>query len=453
MPSNLAAQAGQGQLNYFEVYTNYDKIEFLDYSNGIIEIDYYESILDCTTRTIATFCDTGYRRDKKDGVSVFEKDDINMTSGEKVFFKMTDGYDYKLEFKNEKQFRINGDPQLNIERENRVIFSIDMYSQESMINDIADHYVYGRFDGEIPLNVETILKQTLKTEKEIFTDRGLNSYNFLGHAEKVFHLMPQLAKKCVPDLPDAFGNLAGYLFYETYDGYNFRSVDKLFMQKPKRKFIFNNLTDLPPGYDAKILDYSFVGSISLNNMIQTGAMTKSRKQEFNRMKNVYNENTKESPDQYKEFNNGGKERPKLADGPSQLEIGGEKKPLQDLVTRNFSDKMSDDGILPRGFSLAEQIPLSQKENLNLDQILRQSAMRYNQLFSHKLSITIPGDFELRAGDLVFVDFPEVSGKVNRVVSQKIGGIYMISDLCNRLTKNGCYTRLNLVRDSIYRKPF
>ena len=85
--------------------------------------------------------------------------------------------------------------------------------------------------------------------------------------------------------------------------------------------------------------------------------------------------------------------------------------------------------------------------------MRQSVMRYNQLFSHKLSIAIPGDFELRAGDLVFVDFPEVSGKRNRLVSQKIGGIYMISDLCNRLTKTGCYTRLNLVRDSIYRKPF
>jgi hypothetical protein len=70
-----------------------------------------------------------------------------------------------------------------------------------------------------------------------------------------------------------------------------------------------------------------------------------------------------------------------------------------------------------------------------------------------MSITIVGDFRLRAGDLIYCDFPEVSGKMNKVVSQKAGGIYMIADVCHRITKNNCYTGLNLVRDSIYRKPF
>ena len=458
MGVNQPAAAGSGQLNYFEIYSNYDKVEVVDYTGGIMELKYYESILDPSIRATAMFADTGYRKDSEDGVAGFEKDDLNFTSGEKVHFKITDGYGVELEFKDEKQFRIHGDPGLTVESTNKVIFSIDMHSQECIINDCADSYVYGRFDGEIPLNAETILKEVLKTKKKIIIDNGLNSYNFLGHAEKVFHLLPNLAKKTVPDLPDAFGKLAGFLFYETYyddkikGGYNFRSIDKLFMQEPKRNFIFNNLVDLPPGYDAKILDYSFIGAVNLDKLSQTGAMTRTRKQEFNRMKNTYNENSRESLDQYNVDNNGGKERPKLADGPSKLEVGDEKKPLQECVTRHFNGKMSDDGIQPAGFTLDKQIPLSQKPNFDLDEILRQSAMRYNQLFSHKLSIAIAGDFELRAGDLVFIDLPEISGKTNRVVSQKISGIYMIADLCNRLTKNGCYTRLNLVRDSIYRKP-
>lgn len=452
MGVNQPAAAGSGQLNYFEIYSNYNKVEVVDYTGGIMELKYYESILDPSIRATAMFADTGYRKDSEDGVAGFEKDDLNFTSGEKVNFKITDGYGVELEFKNANHFRIHGDPGLTVESTNKVIFSIDMHSQESIVNDIADFYVYGRFDGEIPLNAQTILTSVLKTSKSVFIDKGLNSYNFLGHAEKVFHLLPNLAKKTVPDLPGAFGKLAGFLFYENYDGYQFRSIDMLFMQEPKRNFIFNNLTDLPPGYDAKILDYSFIGAVNLDRLSQTGAMTRTRKQEFNRMKNTYNENSRGSLDQYNVDNNGGKERPKLADGPSKLEIGGEKKSLQEYVTRHFNGKMSDNGIQPAGFTLDKQIPLSQKPNFNLDEILRQSAMRYNQLFSHKLSIAIPGDFELRAGDLVFIDLPEISGKTNRVVSQKVSGVYMIADICNRLTKNGCYTRLNLVRDSIYRKP-
>jgi len=52
------------------------------------------------------------------------------------------------------------------------------------------------------------------------------------------------------------------------------------------------------------------------------------------------------------------------------------------------------------------------------------------------------------------DFPEVSSKRNTEVSQKMSGIYMIVDLCHYISPTGpTYTRLNLVRDSIGRKPF
>jgi hypothetical protein len=284
----------------------------------------------------------------------------------------------------------------------------------------------------------------LKTPKNLIIDPGLNGYNFIGHTEKPFYLCTLLGKKCVPQLPDAFGKLAGYLFYETYDGYNFRSIDVLFKQKPKRKLIFNQLIgEIPEGYDGKILDYSFIGTINLDKLVNSGAMSTIRKQEFNRMKNVYNEVSIGSSISYMGDNNGGLERPKIA----------EDLKIQEKPTRTVSAKMSDDGILPTGTTLAQQIPLSQQPNFNMDEIIRQSIMRYNQLYSNKLSIAIAGDFRLRAGDLIYCDFPEVSGKTSRVVSQKVGGIYMIADVCHRITKNNCYTRLNLVRDSIYRKPF
>jgi hypothetical protein len=108
--------------------------------------------------------------------------------------------------------------------------------------------------------------------------------------------------------------------------------------------------------------------------------------------------------------------------------------------------------LVEGKTLLDQLPKSTYVNYNNDEILRQSYVRYNNLFSIKLSIAIAGDMSLRAGDLIFCDFPEVSSKKNTVVSQKKSGEYLIVDICHRITKNGCYTRLNLVRESIGRKP-
>ena len=441
MAENFVAQAGSGQINLFEFYSNYN--DPVDVSSACIELNYYESILDNTVRAEATFVDTGYRKDE-DGSSVFEKDDVNMTSGEKVFLKITDGYETQLSFIEDKQLRINGDPGASSEDVNKVVFSVDMYSKEAINNKHADNWVYGRYDGKITDSVESILRNCLKTPKNLIIDPGLNGYNFIGHTEKPFYLCTLLGKKCVPQLPDAFGKLAGYLFYETYDGYNFRSIDMLFMQKPKRTLIYNQLIgEIPEGYDGKILDYSFMGTINLDKLVDSGAMSAIRKQEFNRMKNVYSEVSIGSSISYMGDNNGGLERPKIADDLK----------LQEKPTRTVSAKMSDDGILPTGTTLAQQIPLSQQPNFNMDEIIRQSIMRYNQLYSNKLSIAIAGDFRLRAGDLIYCDFPEVSGKTSRVVSQKVGGIYMIADVCHRITKNNCYTRLNLVRDSIYRKPF
>lgn len=443
MSVNTPAQAGEGQIRELVFYSNYNKP--IDVSSACIELNYYESILDDTVRCSATFADTGYRDGNENGSAVFEKDDINITSGEKVDIKIEDGYGTKLDFRNSNQLRINGDPSASSEDVNKVIFSVDMYSKECIDNVNANNYVYSRYDGRITDSVASILRGCLKTPKNINIDPGLNTYNFLGHSEKVFYLCTLLAKKCVPALPNAFGNLAGYLFYETYEGFQFRSIDMLFMQQPKRILIYNQLIEdeIPPGYDGKILSYSFVGSSNLDNAIQTGALTATRQQEPNFRTKGYRENSKDSASSYFEFNNGGKERIKIAEGTG----------IQESVTRQFSGRSADDGIMATGFSLSKQIPQSRQPNFDINEVVRQSVMRYNQLFTHKMSIAIPGDFSLRAGDLIYCDFPEVSGKTSRVVSQKVGGIYMISDVCHRLTKNSCYTRLNLVRDSIYRKPF
>ena len=74
----------------------------------------------------------------------------------------------------------------------------------------------------------------------------------------------------------------------------------------------------------------------------------------------------------------------------------------------------------------------------------------------KISITLPGDFTLHAGDTVFVDSPMLDATTNRGeaasrVDDQSGGLYIIRDLCHYMSPESTYTKINVVRDSVGRK--
>lgn len=437
MPANFAAQAGEAQIKLFEFESNYNKP--VDVSGGIMELNYYESILDNTIRATATFADTGYR--KGEGSAVVEETDLNLTVGEKVNLRVTDGNQFTLDLTGAKHLRIKETRNID-ESTNKIIFTVDLFSKESIDNELEQYRVRQRYDGKISDSVEKILKEVLKTQKELDIDPVLNGLNFIGNVEKPFYKCTWLAPRSIPDTQNAKGNLAGYFFYETYDGFKFKSIDKLFQQCPKRKLIFNNVIgEVPPEYDGKILDYTFDSAIDLKSVLLTGSQLNSRIKAVNTYESSYRENSFDSKNQFNESNIGGKEQPKIA---TDLKI-------QEQNSR-ISYKLDDQGFLVTGANLLAQLPKSTYINYNNDEILRQSYMRYNNLFNIKLSIAIAGDMSLRAGDLLHCDFPEVTSSKTKSYSKKKSGLYMIVDVCHRVTKNGCYTRLNLVRESIGRKP-
>lgn len=437
MPANIAAQGGQAQVNLFEIESNYERSK-LDLAGGIVELNYYESILENTVRASATFADTGYR--KGEGFAVTEEKGIKLTTGEKVNLKITDGYDTTLSFTGEKNLVVK-EPRQTAGTTNRITFDLDLITSEAVNNDLVPFRVTKRYDGKISDTVEKILKEVLKTNKELDIDITLNTLSVLPTTTKPFYQCTWLGPRSVPDAQDSKGKLAGFLFYETYEGYKFKSIDKLFEQKPKKKLIFNNLIgEVPPMYDAKILQYSFLSSLDLKKIMQTGSQSKTKLKGMNAYESSYRENEFDSKDQFQVSNTGGKEQPVIAKFLN----------VQDQASR-ISFKLDDMGALVPGKNLQEQLSKSTYVNYNNDDILRQSYMRYNNLFSTKLSIVIPGDFSIHAGDLVHCDFPEITSNTSKLVSEKVSGVYMVSDLCHRITKNSCHTRINLVRDSIGKK--
>ena len=99
---------------------------------------------------------------------------------------------------------------------------------------------------------------------------------------------------------------------------------------------------------------------------------------------------------------------------------------------------------------------SEEENANPAKILNQAIQRLNQMNNFKISITLPGDFTLHAGDTVFVDSPMLDATTKGVmlhhrVDDQSGGLYIIRDLCHYMSAESTYTKINVVRDSVGRK--
>lgn len=440
MGANIAAESSN--ITTFDIFSNYGKK--VSVLGGVAELHYYESILDNTIRVTAILADTGNRFDLNESVGAIEDDeDLKLTAGEKTHLVIEDNFGTQLKFQNDTQLRIKEVRNI-LEHTQKMIYTIDFYSKESIDNELVENRVTKRYDGKVTDSVQKILTEVLKTPKSVDIDPGLNKLNFIGNTEKPFHKLIWLAKRCVPEFPGANGDLAGYFFFETSDGFKFKSIDKLFTQGYKKKLIFNNTTSLPDGYDAKILDYTFDNTVDIQRQMATGALFQTENRSVDSYESTYRETEFNYSNQYKGNNTGGKEPPKLAS-----DLG-----IQNKSTR-ISYKWDDKGFLPEGNNLGEQLERSKEINFDIDKILRQSFMRYNNLFTTKLSIVIPGDFSLHAGDLVHCDFPEISNKVNQLVSKRKSGLYMIVDICHYICSNPgqTFTRMNLVRESLGRKPF
>lgn len=447
MGVNSAAAGGEAQIDLFEITSNYSG-ETVDIREGVTSLMIYESIFDTTVRVNVKYVDTGYG-----GGKALSESGFNNSVGEKTelvvrqFFK---NKFQKLIFKGAYELRTSNNAReaMNDGRTTATTIDTWFYSKESMVNHTLESRVTKKYERKISDNVYLILKDDcLNTPKSVFIDASKNDFNFLGGREKPFHKINWLAKRAVPEGIGGQGILAGYLFYETArgtdgtpGGFHFKSIDILFSQPPVRKYISTNVNEIPPGYDAKIINHLEITSINLDDHLVSGSLFQRQLESFNPFDNKYEKEDFNFSSQNLVKNNGGKEFWKVATDLN----------FQQKVTRE-TQKMFDTGTLPTGRTWDEQKKESKEINFDMDEILRQSTNRYNQLGTVRLTIIIPLDFALHVGDMIMVDFPEIgSAKVQRPSKNK-SGLYMIMDLCHRITPKANYTSLCLIRDSIGRK--
>ena len=453
MSSKLSTRTGN--IREFKIFQAKDGGNMVDASGAVVDIKYYEEVLSNSVSLSAIITETG----ESDNEKVGNKGILNglpVRGGEPSTIVIEDYDGNKLSFKDDSKLYVNRVRNV-IPGTQKDVYSIDFTSRELFANEQCR--VVRRYDGKVSENVKKILEEAtssdvgIKTKKKVTVDNS-NSYNFIGNDRKPFYICTWLASKAAPDRGDLKGGTAGYLFYETYDGFNFRSIDLLFEQKPKGNYLYSNTEDNPEEYDGKIISYDIDRNIDLQNNLLMGTYS-NRTLFFDfyamnyevRNFNVDSTNPAKSEE-------GGSKGKVVSGGTEDLDYVSDefRKPISRLMNR-----VKDVGTLPNGKNIIEQLK-SWKEKaseatFDAEDIMVQSLMRYNQLFSIKINIMIAGDFSLRAGDLIHCEFPELSVDPNTDVNRQTGGIYMISSLCHNITPRKTYTSLTLVRDTFGRKSF
>jgi len=412
--------------NLFEISSKSGGSSF-DVRTGAPRIEYRESMIDHTVRISAAIVDTG-----QSGLSAAEA--LKLQGGEKVSFKYTDGAGNILDFSDGNSLRLSH-KNFEIRSFKSSSFIVRIVSKEFLDNKLSENRVIRRYSGKISKSVETILKEDLKTDKDLFVSDTLgNNIGDYGLYKEPFEVILELQSMAIPNVQGAKGKTAGFFFWQTAKGFYFKSVDEIFKGKPVKKYIYNFKVDeeIPAGYDDKILDVNVLRVADIEKQLDYGAFGSITKT-FDFSNLTYKEDT-----------------PLLADGAGKILAGldlpdyGEyaKKP-----STYFTSPKSIGMAYGTGDSIEQQLKKSKEENFSVSETIGQAMQNYRQRLNFMTEIKIPADFSLHAGDIIQCDLPELSSKTTPVRSPKDSGIYMILELCHYISPTQTYTGLSLVRDS------
>lgn len=427
-----------------------DKSKTVDISAGVVAFTYFENIFSpyLTARAIVT--NTGGSVVGDDGKLQSVYNGLPLRGGERVLIKIASNSNNNtgLDFAKRPSdyFYVASVTNVLID-EGTETFTLNLVSREAITNETVRVGKKFPTSQKISDSVKDILKNYLKVDKINEIEETQNPYGFIGNMKKPFTLLTWLASKSVSGKSKTGeDSSAGYVFYETKNGFNFKSIDNLMEQKPYSKTFFYTpgvISSDNPKKDFKITKYFINRNQDLIGKLERGAYS-SYRYYINPVSFKPSISVFKSDDYVGKASNLGDKQvslPKI-DNNSDRTLG-------DLPTRIFVG-MLDVGTVEKDAS-NKGWNNSVERNADPAKIHAQSMMRYNQIFTQVVEIQIPLNTSLNAGSIVRCEFPQLATTKRKTTDPETSGLYMIKELAHYFDGKGSYSQLKLVRDTYGRK--
>jgi len=396
-----------------------------------IRFDYFESIYSPMITASTTIVDTGdSATDDRDNLATIRDGFPIVGDGtEFITFEILNG---SGTLKTKQPMAITGAP-ITLDQSQRQVLTLPLVSKHSV--DTASKPRLGSYGVG---TIDEAVKKILKENNLPFLDKNIEKSSTLdkvdGQNETPIDLIFHLSKKTKP-----VTGAPGFFFYETQEGFNFRSIEGLIEQgmedyknnRTDRTYTYsNNQRQDPTAEDNyKLVKMPVIKrDQNLITALKTGVYN-VRIQTKNLLTGLFTDNIVNLLDKNSTY---------LGNKPSV-------KPNQNQTTAaNYSRTYS--YVLTPG-SLDEGV--GTEVTNNPAEYEPQANMRYAMLHSQIVDIQIPCNVRLMAGNVIKLLIENVTSgnKTNQVDNPTRSGFYLILHLRHHFDPKHSYTSLTLARDT------
>lgn len=404
---------------------SHDGSQKIDIKPLVLEINIYESIFSSALQAELAIQDIGENIISSLPIVGQERVELYISSGSKY---------YRMRF---SVYKIDG----RTMKERNQVYVMSCISIEGLRNE--NFRICERVDG-VKSNelIENLLARNNFSAKGLDADDTVFPFNMYVPNWRMFDLFRWLSIRSVPEYKK---DSIGFLFYETLEGYRFKSIDSLLDQTeyPRKgvTYTFFQANTRSVGNDAadrhRIMNYASPKVFNIYDDLRRGAFAHNAIYlDVNRA--TYRVFKTTADDYWDQSSHLEKTKPFVSGGDAQMLSRGSRfiyRPSTISTWGTWDDEQSS------------------KEKDNMDEInknFEKAFYRYYFLEYSQLDIEVPGDLSNRAGNIINVSIPSPKKSENGGVEQdkRISGRYMVSAVKHTiLNRSELRTYITLSRDS------
>jgi len=358
---------------------------------------------------------------------------LPVVGGEKADIKITNQRKQTLDLTTLRVFK----PAQISQDNNKELLEFNFISNEYFID--SNQRVYRKLPESITTeNVRSILDTEIKTDKKFIASPCSSNFSYQGNSRKPFTVIMNM---CPRAIGEESGKSAGFVFFETRRGYNFKSIESLIKQPTLQengiKVVYTYGGTADNQYEPKnpygtqsnpnkrILRFTQSQANDLVRKTQIGAFGAKR----------YN---------FDPFSGS------METGQDKIEFDWENIKDTDFLGKATYRPPEDlDLSMTRIFSgLNDKQSLTDREAINFafSEFSAQAPITYNKIFTQILNITVPQNLNLHAGDCIEVNIAKLGCQYE--FDKELSGKFLIKEICHHFTNSRSYSHLLIIRDTL-----